>query len=294
MPTLRALLESPFEVAAVVTNPDRPAGRGMELRPPPVKQEALRAGVEVLQPRRAREPELEERLRDVAPDVAVVVAYGSILPGPLLEIPTLGFVNLHFSLLPAYRGAAPVQRAVMDGVPVSGVSIMVLTEGMDEGPVLAAKEVPVEGDDTAGTLGERMAALGAPLLVDAVARYAAGELHPVEQDHARATYAPKITTEEARIDWTRPADEIANLVRGLNPAPGAWTELGGKRLKVWAVSPADAGLGPGAVQESGGALLAGAGDGSLELVDVQPAGKRRMSGGELARGLRLEGEARLT
>ncbi len=294
MPSLRALVESPIEVAAVVTNPDKPAGRGMELRPSPVKEEALRHGLEVLQPRRAREPELHEQLTALAPDVAVVVAYGSILPGPLLEVPKLGFVNLHFSLLPAYRGAAPVQRAVMDGVAVSGVSIMVLTEGMDEGPVLTKQEVPVEPSDTAGALGERMADLGAPLLVETITRYAAGDLQPVEQDHDEATYAPKITTEEARIDWTKPAQEIAYLVRGLNPAPGAWTEWDGKRLKVWEVRPVDERLEPGAVVEMHGALLAGTGTEAVELADVQLAGKRRMGGGELARGLRLTPEARLS
>ena len=288
------LVESPFEVAAVVTNPDRPAGRGMELRPSPVKEEALRAGIEVLQPRRAREPELEERLRAIAPDVAVVVAYGSILPGSLLAVPRLGFVNLHFSLLPEYRGAAPVQRAVMDGVAVSGVSIMVLTEGMDEGPVLALEEVAVEPTDTAGTLGERMAELGAPLLAETLRRYGAGELRPREQDHDRATYAPKITTEEARVDWAQPAAKIANLVRGLNPAPGAWTEWDGKRLKVWDVRPATEELEPGALRVSGGALLAGTGTHALELADVQLAGKKRMSGAELAHGLRISEGASLS
>jgi methionyl-tRNA formyltransferase len=293
VPSLRALVESPAGVAAVVTNPDKPAGRGMDLRPSPVKEEALRAGVEVLQPPRARDPELEERLRAIAPDVAVVVAYGSILPGSLLEVPRLGFVNLHFSLLPAYRGAAPVQRALMDGVPVTGVSIMVLTEGMDEGPVLAVAEVPVEPRDTAGTLGARMAELGAPLLVETLRGYAAGEVQPREQDHGRATYAPKITTEEARVDWARPAEQIANLVRGLNPAPGAWTEWEGRRLKLWQVTPADDELEPGELRASGSALLAGTGTNALELADVQLAGKRRMSGGELARGLRLDAGARL-
>lgn len=291
---MRALIESPLEVTAVVTNPDKPAGRGMELRPSPVKEESARAALEVLQPLRAREPALEDRLRAIAPDVAVVVAYGSILPGSLLEVPRLGFVNLHFSLLPAYRGAAPVQRAVMDGVPTTGVSIMVLTEGMDEGPVLAMQEVPVEPEDTAGTLGERMAVLGAPLLVETIERYAAGELQPREQDHERATYAPKIATEEARVDWTQPAQEIANLVRGLNPAPGAWTEWDGRRLKLWAVRPASGDLAPGTLRGTAGRLVAGTGTHALELADVQLAGKRRMSGAELARGLRLVEGARLS
>jgi methionyl-tRNA formyltransferase len=276
-----------------VTNPDKPAGRGMELRPSPVKQEAAAAGLDVLQPARAREPELEERLRELALDVAIVVAYGSILPGRLLEVPRLGFVNLHFSLLPLYRGAAPVQRAVMDGVKITGVSVMVLTEGMDEGPVLAAHEVDVRPEDTAGTLGQRMAELGGPLLVQTVERYAAGELAPVEQDHSRATYAPKITPEEARIDWSRPASEIVDHVRGLNPAPGAWTEWAGRRLKVWAARPATEQLEPGRLAGSG-TLVAGTGTEALELTDVQLAGKRRMGGDELAHGLRLGDDERLT
>jgi methionyl-tRNA formyltransferase len=269
-----------------VTNPDKPAGRGMELRPSPVKQEALAGGLEVLQPARAREPELEQHLRAIAPDVAVVVAYGSILPKALLEVPRLGFVNLHFSLLPLYRGAAPVQRAVMEGAAVTGVSVMVLSEGMDEGPVLAMQEVEVRPDDTAGTLGERMAELGGPMLVEAIEGYAAGTIEPREQDHERATYAPKITPEEARIDWTRPAREIVDHVRGLNPAPGAWTEWSGRRLKVWGALPAGESLPPGKLGGSG-RLVAGTGTEAIELTDVQLAGKRRMPGEELARGLRL-------
>ncbi|MDQ4058782.1 MAG: methionyl-tRNA formyltransferase, partial [Actinomycetota bacterium] len=164
MPSLDAFIASDIEVAAVVTNPDRPAGRGMELRPPPVKQRALAAGIEVLQPARARTDEFHEQLRKLAPDVCSVVAYGKILPASLLEVPPLGFINLHFSLLPAYRGAAPVQRAIMDGEQISGVSVIVLTEGMDEGPVLAAATEEVMRSDTAGTLGERLARVGAPLL----------------------------------------------------------------------------------------------------------------------------------
>ena len=177
VPSLEALLASDIEVAAVVTNPDRPAGRGMELRPSPVKERALRAGLEVLQPQRARDPEFHDALERLAPDVSTVVAYGKILPASLLEIPPLGFVNLHFSLLPEYRGAAPVQRAVMDGRSVSGISIMVLTEGMDEGPVLVTTEEPIRDDDTAGSLGDRLAAIGSGRLVDALVAYGAGAPH---------------------------------------------------------------------------------------------------------------------
>jgi len=286
--SLEALLASDIEVAAVVTNPDRPAGRGMELRPSPVKERALVAGLEVLQPQRTRAPEFYDELRKLAPDVATVVAYGKILPGPLLAVPRLGFVNLHFSLLPAYRGAAPVQRAVMDGRPVSGVSIMVLTEGMDEGPVLSTTEEPIREGDTAGSLGDRLAAIGSARLVDAVAAYGAGELTPVEQDHDAATYAPKITTEEAAIDWTQSSLAIRNKVRGLNPVPGAWTALRGKRTKIWAADPmTGGGLVPGELEVRDGALVAGTGDGALELTEVQLQSKKPMRGVDAARGLRL-------
>ena len=288
VPSLEALLASDIEVAAVVTNPDRPAGRGMELRPSPVKERALLAGLEVLQPQRARAPEFHDALTELAPEVATVVAYGKILPASLLAVPRLGFVNLHFSLLPAYRGAAPVQRAVMDGRPVSGVSIMVLTEGMDEGPLLSTTEEPIRDDDTAGSLGDRLAAIGSTGLVDAIAAYGAGELSPVEQDHDAATNAPKITTEEAAIDWTQSSLAIRNKVRGLNPVPGAWTSLRGKRTKIWTTRPqGEGGLDPGELDVRDGALVAGTGDGALELTEVQLQSKKPMSGVDAARGLRL-------
>ncbi|MDQ4057516.1 MAG: methionyl-tRNA formyltransferase [Actinomycetota bacterium] len=288
VPSLDALIASRIGVAAVVTNPDRPAGRGMELRPSPVKRRALAAGIEVLQPARARTDEFHEQLRELAPDVATVVAYGKILPASLLALPSRGFINLHFSLLPAYRGAAPVQRAIMEGNEVSGVSVIVLTEGMDEGPVLASVAEEVTSDDTAGTLGERLARMGAPLLVDSLAAFASGELAPVPQRHEDATYAPKITTEEARIDWRDRAAAIRNKVRGLNPVPGAWTTLLGKRVKVLLAQEADFdGLNAGALSQREGTLFVGTGERALELTLVQLQGKRAMSGGEAARGLRL-------
>jgi methionyl-tRNA formyltransferase len=261
----------------------------MELRPSPVKERGLGAGLEVLQPQRARSPEFHDALGELAPDVATVVAYGKILPGSLLKIPRLGFVNLHFSLLPEYRGAAPVQRAIMDGRRVSGVSVMVLTEGMDEGPLLAATEEPIRDDDTAGSLGDRLAAIGSTLLVDTLARYGEEKLIPAEQDHDRATYAPKITTEEAAIDWTKPSAVIRNQVRGLNPAPGAWTTLRGKRTKVWATLPSvfNGALGPGELDVRDGAFVVGTGDGVLELIEVQLQSRIPMSGADATRGLRL-------
>jgi methionyl-tRNA formyltransferase len=288
VPSLRALLASDFEVAAVVTNQDKPAGRGLAPRPSPVKELALEARVELLQPARARDPELRRRLRALDVEVATVVAYGRLLPGELLAIPPMGFVNLHFSLLPAYRGAAPVQRALMDGRELTGVSTMVLTEGLDEGPVLGRRSEAVEPGDTAGSLGKRLAHLGAQLLVADLAAYVGGVIEPAEQDHAMASYAPKVTLGEARVEWTAAAEVIRNLVRGLNPAPGAWTTMRGRRIKLWSVeverSRLD--LAPGKLADEG-ALLVGTGSSPLRLEEVQREGRRRMTGAELARGLRL-------
>jgi methionyl-tRNA formyltransferase len=275
-----------IEVVGVVTNPDRPAGRGMDPRPPPVKVAGLGASLDVIQPEKARDPELASWLRERRPDVATVVAYGKILPRPLLELPRLGFVNVHFSLLPRYRGAAPVQRAILDGLDRTGVSIMLLTEGMDEGPILATAELPIGEDETAGELGKRLAELGAALLVEALEGYESGALVPREQDHDRASYAPKVSAEEARVEWARSAREIKDLVRGLNPAPGAWTTFRDKRVKLHRVRAASGpALDPGEIDPSG--ELAGAGEGVVELLEVQLEGKRPMSGAELARGLRV-------
>jgi methionyl-tRNA formyltransferase len=292
VPSLDALLAADVEVAAVVTNPDRPSGRGMKLQPSPVKRAAAGAGLEVLQPATAKGPELAASLTSLAPDVAVVVAYGRILPGPLLEIPAHGFVNVHFSVLPAYRGAAPVQRALIDGLDETGVSIMVLTEGMDEGPVLATETTPVGSDETAGEVGARLAEVGARILVPALRGYVGGTLVPVPQDDARATYAPKVTPEEARLDWSGTAAAIANKVRGLNPAPGAWTTLGDDRVKVWRARPFPGPeLGAGELL-AGDALYVGTGSGAVVVEEAQVAGKKRMAGLEMARGLRLAPGAR--
>jgi methionyl-tRNA formyltransferase len=265
----------------------------MKLRPSPVKTRATAAGLDVFQPEKAREPSVREWLKEKNPDFCTVVAYGKILPGDLLAVPRLGFVNVHFSILPAYRGAAPVQRAVMDGVAETGVSIMVLTEGMDEGPVLALERTPVGPDETAGEVGERLARMGGPLLVASLGGFSSGDLVPREQDHAAATYAPKIAPEEARIDWSLPARRIHDHVRGLQPAPGAWTTFREIRLKVLRTAPRGGVVPPATVAERDGELVAGTGDGSLALADVQPHGKMRMTGVEFARGVRLTDGDRL-
>ncbi|MGH2818888.1 MAG: methionyl-tRNA formyltransferase [Actinomycetota bacterium] len=279
-------MRADIEIVGVVTNPDRPAGRGLDPRPPPVKVAAHGASLDVIQPKKARDPALEAWLRGRDPDVATVVAYGKILPRPLLEVPRLGFVNVHFSLLPQYRGATPVQRAIIDGLDRTGVSIMLLTEGMDEGPILATAELAIEEEETAGELGERLAELGAALLVEALEGYESGAMVPREQDHDRASYAPKVSPDEARVEWARSAREIKDLVRGLNPAPGAWTTIRGKRVNLHRVRAASGpALDPGEIDPSG--ERAGTGRGVVELLEVQLEGRRVMSGAELGRGLRV-------
>ena len=278
-----------IEVVGAVTNPDKPSGRGLELRPSPVKARAIEAGLPVRQPASARDPDLEGWLADRAVDVVVVVAYGKILPASLLAVPPKGFVNVHFSILPEYRGAAPVQRAVMDGKSETGVSIMVLTEGMDEGPVVAVERAQIGATESAGELGERLALVGARILPDALRRYVSGDVRPVDQDDDAATYAPKIADGEARIDWSAPLETISNLARGCDPNPGAWTTFRGNRFKVFRLEPAaDLGTAPAAGQLLPGPhLVVGTGSGPAVLTDVQPAGKRRMAGDDVARGLRV-------
>ena len=287
VPSLERLIASDIDVAAVVTNPDRPAGRGMKVAASPVAQAAREAGLEVIQVATARDPELTGRLASIGPDVAVVVAYGKILPGPLLEIPPKGFVNLHFSLLPLYRGAAPVQHSIMNGDATTGVSVMVLTEGMDEGPVLARREEPIDPNETSATLGSRLAEIGADVLVDALDGYLSGSIEPEPQDDAGATYAPKIVTEDARIDWTAEARVIHNLVRALDPEPGAWTTLAGVRLKVFSVRPVEGSEHQPGTIAVGDDLVVGTGSQPVALIEVQPATKKRMSGSDFARGARV-------
>ncbi len=296
VPSLDALMLGDVEVVAVVTNPDRPAGRGHEVKASPVKERAVVLGLPVLQPESARGPELAEWLSDQSPDVAVVVAYGKILPAELLAIPGSGFVNMHFSLLPQFRGAAPVQRAVMAGAPTTGASIMVLTEGMDEGPVLCTQTVSIGTSETSGELGSRLAELGASLLAEALPRYLSGDLLPVPQDHAAATYAPKISPQEAQIDWREEPQRIFDKVRGLHPSPGAWTTLRGQRLKVHSLlhpEPPVEELLPGELRALDEALLVGTGGAALALAEIQLAGKKRTTGIGFARGIRLAPGERL-
>jgi methionyl-tRNA formyltransferase len=289
VPTLAALLASEIEVAAVVTNPDRAAGRGLRERQSPVKRAAIAAGIPVLQPERIRDVDFQLQFLELRPDIAVVVAYGKLLPSDLLAVPSLGFVNAHFSLLPAYRGAAPVQWALINGDPVTGISIMVLTEGMDEGPLLASESVTVDPTDSAATLGRRLAVRAAPLLVDAVLRYRDGLLTPTPQSEQGVSLAPKLRSDQVRIEWSRAAIDIHNLIRGANPEPGAWSTFRAKRIKLFASVPvpAESDKAAGHIELVPDGLMVSCGTGRLLVTKAQLEGKRPLPAAELGRGLHL-------
>ncbi len=303
VPTLEHLLDSHHMVQAVVTAPDRPKGRGMELSASPVKERALQAGLAVLQPPTLRDPDAQAALAAVGADVFVVCAYGLILPKPVLDLPRLGCVNVHFSLLPSFRGAAPVTAAILAGLPFSGVTVMQMDPGLDTGAVLGTVEEAIRPEDDTGSLEARLAVAGAELLVDVLDRLEGGNVQPQPQDDALASYAGKVTPEDARIDWAQPAATIVNKVRAFSPRPGAWTTLDGRRFKVWRAQAAavDPGAAPGSPAPPagpvagsfgagpGGSVLAAAGDGSVVLDEVQPEGSRRMSGPEFLRGRRGAG-----
>lgn len=292
VPALTALLDDRrIDVPLVVTNPDRPRGRGHALAAPPVKEAAARAGVPVAQPTRA--VEVLDRLAGLAVDACAVVAFGQLLPKRLLAVPAHGFVNLHFSLLPAWRGAAPVPATILHGDRQTGVTCFLLDEGMDTGPVLATRSTQVGPTETAGELIERLAAIGAPLLADAVVGLVDGTLTTVPQDHAAATYAPKITPDDAVIDWSATAEHVERQVRAYQPVPGAHTTFGSGRLKIHAARIVPGSGQPGrvvAIDERTGAPVVACGREALRLDEVQPAGRRRMSGAAFANGYQPRGE----
>ena len=286
LPALRALGDEGHHLAAVVTQPDRPAGRGRALTPSPVKVEAEREGIPVLQPERARGDEFVAQLRALDADISVVVAYGQILKPEVLAVPRLGSVNIHGSLLPELRGAAPVQWSIIRGFDVTGVTIMQMDAGLDSGPTLLRVEEPIEADESASELAGRLAEVGAEALLEALALLEAGQLVRQDQDHARATYAPKLDRETARLDWTLPAVDVSRWMRGLDDVPGAWSPLGARGpVKLFRPKLEVQGGEPGMVLEVGDAgVLVACGQGSVRVSEVQPPGKRRMPAGEWVRG----------
>ena len=295
VPSLRALVGEGFDVVAVVTQPDAAQGRyRSRIVPPPVKAAALAEDLEVFQPTKPTDRAFLLRLRELEPEVGVVVAYGHILKPELLALPARGMVNVHPSLLPELRGPAPVEWAIINGLEKTGVTIMQLDAGMDTGPILHQIPHHPGPDVTGGDLSAHLAEMGAQALVETLALLEQGELRPVAQDESRATYAPKLTREIARIDWTKDAAAIARLVRGLDPRPGAWAELDGAELKLFSPRPRDGSGAPGEVLAADGALVIAAGQGAIDVFEVQPAGKARMTADDWLRGARLPPGRRFT
>jgi len=297
VPALQALHDAGHSIVAVYTQPDRPAGRGREVASSAVKQRALALGVPVEQPPTLKSPDAQQRLAAYAPDLMAVVAYGLILPQAVLDIPRLGCLNIHGSLLPRWRGAAPIQRAVLAGDERTGISIMLMDAGLDTGPELLRRELTIGPHETGGELHDRLAPLGAQAIVEAVQGWAAGTLRAMPQPAAGATYAVKIRKDEARIDWTRTADEIDRQVRAFNPWPVAETRLGGEQVRIWEACPvtaenaAEPHAAPGTVLRApAGRLVVATGGGLLELLTVQFPGRKPLKARDILNSRPLGGE----
>lgn len=284
VPSLQAILGSRHDVIAVLTRPDAPAGRGRSTRRSPVGQVADEAGIPVLTPMRPRQ--VEGQLRELSPDACPVVAYGALLPVDLLAIPPHGWINLHFSLLPAWRGAAPVQHAIAHGDEVTGATTFVIDEGMDTGPVLGKMTASIGRRETSGDLLERLAVAGADLMVATLDALESGALEPAPQPYDGVSMAPKITVDDARIDWATPAFAVDRHVRAMTPAPGAWTTFRGERLKILPVGISDETLAPGQLRTGKRTVLVGTATQAVELGQVQAVGKKVMDAAAWARGVR--------
>jgi methionyl-tRNA formyltransferase len=288
VPTLERLLEAGFPVSLVVTQPDRPRGRGMALAPSPVKRKALEIGLPIVQPERIKDnDEFRVRLAAIQPDAVIVVGYGRMIPQWMIDLPRLGNVNLHASLLPKYRGAAPIQWAIARGETVTGVTTMRIDAGLDTGDIMLQKEVSIAPEDTAETLSLRLATIGAELMIATLHGLIAGTVHPRPQNHNQATLAPTLKKEDGRIDFHRSAQGICNRLRGFQPWPGAFTSFRGKSLNVRQASPVEKKAEPGELLIEDNHLVVGCGNHTaLELLAVQPEGKRRMTACDFVRGYR--------
>ncbi|MBZ5525795.1 MAG: methionyl-tRNA formyltransferase [Acidobacteriia bacterium] len=288
VPSLERLVRAGYDLRLVVTQPDRPQGRGMELTAPPVKQSALRLGIPVIQPEKIKKnEEFQRQLTEIHPEAIIVVGYGRIIPPWMLQLPAHGNINVHASLLPKYRGAAPIQWAIAKGETVTGVTTMRIDEGLDTGDILLAQKMPVLPEDTSVTLGPRLAELGASLLVETLRGLEQGTIQAIPQSNSEATLAPILKKEDGVIDFQRTATDIHNRLRGFQPWPGATTQFRGKNLKIIAARPAaePAALAPGELRVSGDHLLAGCGSGTaLELLQVQPEGRKAIPAREFISG----------
>lgn len=301
VPTLERLVAAGHSVRMVVTQPDRPRGRGMEVAVSPVKEAAIRLGIEVLQPAAIKNnAEFRERLAAIAPDAIIVVGYGRIIPQWMIDLPRLGNLNLHGSLLPKYRGAAPIQWAIASGESVTGVTTMRIDAGLDTGDILLQREIPIAAEDTAETLGLKLASIGAELMVETLRGLESETIHSIPQDDARATLAPILTKEDGRMDFSRGAQDLFNHLRGFQPWPGAFTDFKGKMLRVHRAKPARVpfSLTPGEIGVEGTRLFVGCARGNddataLEIIEVQLEGKRRMTAQEFINGYRPKSGDRL-
>ncbi|HEY4639182.1 MAG TPA: methionyl-tRNA formyltransferase [Candidatus Udaeobacter sp.] len=288
VPTLQALLGSEHEVAAVVTQPDKRVGREQRIEPPPIKKaligRARPPGAPILQPAKIKDPQIIEEIRRLTPDVIVVIAYGQILPRDVLEIPRFACLNLHASLLPRWRGAAPIQAAIAAGDSETGITVMYMDEGLDTGDILLQRGVAILPDDTGGSLHDRLAQIAPEALLEALRFLAADNAPRIPQDNARATYAPKLKREHGEIDWSESADAIKRKIRAYNPWPGAFMKLGRQNLKIFSASLVDLNGQPGEILRSDKELIVATGKGALSIDEVQLEGKRRMKTGEFLRG----------
>ncbi|MFL6417540.1 MAG: methionyl-tRNA formyltransferase [Bryobacteraceae bacterium] len=294
VPTLNALVSSGHSVLGVFTQPDRPKGRGQQVAESPVKQAALRLGLPVFQPERIRRPESFEQLRAFQADLMVVVGYGQIIPQSIIDLPRLGILNVHASLLPKYRGAAPIQWAIANGETTTGVTIMQIDAGLDTGDMLTKVSTPIGTEETAPELGVRLADIGAQLLVETIEQITRGDLKPEKQNDSEATLAPILKKEDGRVDWTMPAVQINNHRRGFTPWPGAYTAFRGQALALLATQAVDeSSLAPGLVQADRKKLLVGTGQGALAISEVQPGGKKRMSAEAFINGYKPQSGERM-
>jgi methionyl-tRNA formyltransferase len=294
VPSLKALLNSKHEILAVVTQPDRRSGRGRHIKPSPVKNEAEKAGLLILQPQKIKEPDFIDKLKRLNPPVIVVVAYGQILPPEIIHLPEYGCVNVHASILPKYRGAAPINWAIINGETTTGITTILMDEGMDTGPVLLQEETEIKPDDTAGTLSQRLSEIGASLLIRTLEGLVHGSIKPVPQT-GEATYAPILKKSDGVIQWSKSAQEISNFVRGMNPWPGAYCFMNNERFKIFKAIPFSGNGKPGViVKVTKDELLVGTGKGRLSIKEIQPSGKPVMpvkaflQGRKLKEGMRFE------
>ena len=292
VPTLEKLVAEKFPIQLVITNPDEPRGRGHKVQPSPVREVALKHGLAIYQPAKLNTNETRSFISQYHPDAMVVVAYGHIIPQWMIDLPPLGCINLHASVLPKYRGAAPIAWAIIRGEKETGVSTMKIDAGMDTGDLLLERREPIRDDDTTETLSERLSVIGADLMIVTLRKLERGEISPRPQNSNLATLAPRLKKEDGLIDWTRPADELARRVRGLAPWPGAYTSFRGKHLHIWhaeaATAERDSGLAPGTISTKGGRLAVACAEGTLLILqEVQLEGRRRLSARDFVNGARV-------